>query len=151
MAGIAQQHDEHDGRRQLEQELLGGGEPLILMELHLAKVIDKADDAEYQRKREHDEGAEIPGLEILPARGQNGNENAHNEHDAAHSRGALLVHVPLGADLLDGLSRLQGVEPRNQEASDQRRHGEGHNKTDDRSNHICCILSFCSWRNQPSP
>ena len=112
-------------RGQLEQELLGGGEPLILMELHLAKVIDKADDAEYQRKRKHDEGAEIPGLEILPARGHHRHGDTQNKHQAAHHRGSLLAVVPGGPYLTDALTHMQRPQGRNQEPASDCRNDKG--------------------------
>ena len=64
-----------------------------------------------------------------------------NEHQSAHGGSALLGHVPLGADLLDALARLQTDEGGNEKLA----HHGGDNKADDGSQnnfHVNDSLSF---------
>ncbi len=68
IAPAAQQHREDDGRRQLKQELLGGGQALIGVVAQLLEVIDKADDPEDQRKQEHIHMVPVPHADLLPLR-----------------------------------------------------------------------------------
>ena len=60
-AAFPQQDDEQDGRRQLEQELLPGGQARVLFLFDLGVVVQKADGPKDQGKDQDDHARPIPG------------------------------------------------------------------------------------------
>lgn len=61
-----QQYGEGDGRRQLKQELLGGGQPLVGVVAELLQVIHKADGPKHQGEQEHHQMVVQSVLQVLP-------------------------------------------------------------------------------------
>ena len=109
--------------------------------LHLLVVVDIADAAEYQREQVHIQVLEAALQHAPPPAGDDGHADTDNEHQSAHGGSALLGHVPLGADLLDALARLQTDEGGNEKLA----HHGGDNKADDGSQnnfHVNDSLSF---------
>lgn len=104
MALRPQQAQKRHRRRQLQQELLNGGEAGVAVMLYLLIVINIADDAEYQGKQVYIDMGKVPLHHALPAHNHHRDADADDEHQPAHSGGTLLGHVPGGANLLDALS-----------------------------------------------
>ena len=102
------------GGRQLQHEFLGGGEALVLLLLHLAEVIQKADGAEDQGEGEYQGGG--PGPEDQ-TQDQHPQASGQDEDQAAHGGRAGFGVVPFGPHLPDGLPGLQSPEPGNDEAA----------------------------------
>ena len=116
-----QQYGEGDGRRQLKQELLGGGQPLVGVVAELLQVIHKADGPKHQGEQEHHQMVVQSVLQVLPPGGEHGGPDAQNEHQTAHGGGTLLGEVPGGAVLPDLLAGLQLVQFRNEKFADEQR------------------------------
>ena len=117
IAEVAQQGGKGNGRRQLKQELGAGGQAGVLMLFDLFIVIQIADDTEHQREAKDKNGSEVPPGNIRPADEDNGDQHAQNKHEPAHGGGTLFGHMPGGAVLLDGLSRLHSAQDGDQELS----------------------------------
>ena len=80
------------------------------MTLYLLIVVQEADHAEHQREQQHIDVAPVPCQHAGPAGGKNGDRNAGNKHQSAHSGRTGLGGVPLGPHLPDGLPRLQTAQ-----------------------------------------
>ena len=93
---------------------------------HLHEVIEKADGAEHQGERQHEQGAEGPGGNVLSPHGEHRRSNAHNKGQAAHGGGVLLGVVPGRAVLLHALPGLQAAQQGNQHFTRQEGHHKGH-------------------------
>ena len=102
-----QQAQERHCRRQLQNEFLNGGEAGVAVVLHLLIVVNIADDAEDQGEKIDIDMGEVAVYHALPAQSHHGDADADDEHKPAHGGGALLGHVPGGADLLDALAGLE--------------------------------------------
>ena len=145
VAVVAHEHGKQYGRRQLEQELLGGGQAGVLMLFHLKVVVDIADDAEHQGPAEAALG------KILPPQQKDRRGDADDEHQPSHGGGPLFGPVPGGPDVLDGLARLHPPQRRDQRFPRQGGHHKGHHKADDDPQHIFCTLQstvrtlFSQW------
>ena len=97
---------QENGRRQhLEQELLHPGQAQVALLFDLDKIIVKADQAEHNRKSQHQKMGIVTALHGLPA-GDDAQKRRGNEHQAAHGRGTCLAVVPFRPHLADGLSRF---------------------------------------------
>ena len=126
MSGSPQHHQIQRCRNQLKQQLLQLGEPQIPLLPDLDKVVQKADDAENQRKHIDDQIGIISAANAAQC-GENAHKGAADEHQSAHHRGALLAVVPGGTHLTDALTHMQCPQRRNQEPSSNRRKHKGYN------------------------
>ena len=124
MALRPQQAQKRHRRRQLQQELLNGGEAGVAVMLYLLIVINIADDAEYQGKQVYIDMGKVPLHHALPAHNHHRDADADDEHQPAHSGGTLLGHVPGGANLLDALSGLELHQLRDQKLPGHSRDGK---------------------------
>ena len=136
---VAQQGGKGNGRRQLKQELGAGGQAGVLMLFDLFIVIQIVDDTEHQREAKDKNGAEVPPGNIRPADEDNGDQDAQNKHEPAHGGGALFGHMPGGAVLLDGLSRLHPAQDGDQELSGNGRDRKRHQRSNQYS-HLFNLL-----------
>ena len=112
---VPHEAQERHGRRQLQHKLLQRRQAGVVVMLHLLIVVNVADEAEHQRKEIDVQVGEVAARHMLPAQSHDGDADTDNEHQAAHGGGALLGHVPGGADLLDGLAGLQPHQRRYQQ------------------------------------
>ena len=125
IAEITHQGQEGHGHGQLQQQLPPGGEAGVLMLAHLGKVVDEADAPVYQGQAQHDEGGIVSAHQVLPTEDQHRHRDAHHKHNTAHGGGTLLGHVPVGANLFDGLAGLHGPEDGNQKLTHHRSDQKG--------------------------
>ena len=113
---------------------------------YLNIVVNKAD---YTKRYRQQDGAPVPGdlhLCAMPevifplaqheASHHRRDENGKNEHEAAHGGSALLILVPAGADVQNGLSKVQLVQIGNQKISADCRHRKANGC---HSQYCCCI------------
>ena len=104
---IAHQAEKRDRRGKLQKELLQRGQTKILVVLYLFIVVQKADDAENERKAKHVKVFEITCQHAGEAADDDGNQNARNEHQPAHRRRAGFSGVPRRTVLTNTLSGLE--------------------------------------------
>lgn len=100
--------------------------------LYLHIVVEKTDGPKHQSEQVDKQRTKIAISEILPAYRQNRHKNSDNEHDSAHGRRPLLRHMPHRTNFFDGLSSLQGPQPRDQDSAQRCRDGERQHKTNDK-------------------
>ena len=127
MSLIAQQAQKRHRRRKLQQELLDGGEAGVAVMPHLLVVVNVSDDTEYEGKKIHINVGKVSVYHALPAQDHHGDADADDEHESAHGGGALLGHVPGGADLLDALSGLELDQLRDQQFTGNSRYDKTNN------------------------
>ena len=77
----------------------------LIFDLH--EIIEKADDAENQRERQHIKVREIPRQHAPPAAGNRAQRRCGDEDESSHCRRSRLRVVPAGTDFAD---RLPGFE-----------------------------------------
>ena len=126
---VHRSQDEYARDEKLPDELRLGGEPQRALVGHLRGVVDKAQKSRSQRGAQEQPQFRSGGVH----RGhQREDDNGHEHDDTAHSGGALLHQVALGAvgaHLLADLSALEETYPgRHEHHGDD--HGQHHRQKD---------------------
>ena len=103
----AQQRQIRARSRQLQSKLLDGGQTEVALIFDLHKIIEKADDAENQRERQHIKVREISRQHAPPAAGNRAQRRRGDEDESSHCGCPRLRVVPAGTDFAD---RLPGFE-----------------------------------------
>ena len=107
-------HDvqEQGGNRQLQQQLLHGGQALILLLLQLGEVIHKANSTEAQCQQQYEVHRIVFHKGDIA---QQADHRCQDEHQSAHHGSAGLLVVPGGTDFTNRLASLQRMEHRQQQ------------------------------------
>ena len=125
------------GCEELRKKLLGGGQAEVALFDHLDKVVHEADEhaqKRYQHQRQGKIPSAVPGIKGHDE--QRDHARDRREHQPAHRGRALLGAVTLGAQLIDGLSKLELAQHRQDPRSDQQHGHLGGNQRQNQPKHV---------------
>ena len=91
-----------------------GGQALVSVVAQFLEVIHHANHSKHQGKQEHIQVFVVSCQQIIPSGYHDSSADRQNEHNAAHSGGTLLGHMPSGAVFPDRLPGLEPAQKRNQ-------------------------------------
>ena len=134
---LEEQHeDEHRRDQDLKHELLSGRQACVLLLLDLCVVVHQTDRAVGRRQAEDGQrvNRQRAGNEAAE---DDGERDADDEHETAHRRDVLFVHMPLRSDLKNFLTEFHLAQ-----IADDRRADGGRDHKRDRAADKCLLHLF---------